>query len=60
MSNIKNPTRIQTANESLDNSKDLGFYSAIANSVKDRLEYLRQNEKNEKNKINNGDKSDKH
>lgn len=45
MSNIKNPTRIQTANESLDNSKDLGFYSAIANSVKDRLEYLRQNEK---------------
>lgn len=57
MSNTKNSTKLQTVNESLDNTKNLGFYTAIANSVKDRLEYLRQNEKN---KINNGDKSDKH
>lgn len=57
MSSTENAQRTQTANEGLDNLKDLGFYSAIANSVKDRLEYLRQNEKN---KINSGDKSDKH
>lgn len=57
MSNTENSQRVQIANESLDNSKDLGFYSAIANSVKERLEYLKQNEKN---KMNSGDKNDKH
>lgn len=44
MSNTENSPRIQTANESLDNTKNLGFYSAIANSAKERLEYLRQKE----------------
>ncbi|MCI6177798.1 MAG: hypothetical protein MSH30_08480 [Campylobacter sp.] len=44
MSNIKNPTRIQVSNESLDYTKNLGIYSAIANSAKERLEYLRKKE----------------
>ena len=50
MSNIKNPTRIQVSNESLDYTKNLGIYSAIANSAKERLEYLRKIEEKEKAK----------
>ncbi|MDY5114788.1 MAG: hypothetical protein SPE49_02285 [Campylobacter sp.] len=40
MSKTENLSRIQPANESLDNTKNLGFYSAIANSAKKRLEDL--------------------
>ena len=50
MSNIKNPTRIQVSNESLDYTKNLGIYSTIANSAKERLEYLRKKEEKEKAK----------
>lgn len=56
MSNTKNSTRIQAANESLDNTKNLGIYSAIANSAKERLEYLRKKEI-EKEKAKQGQKS---
>lgn len=44
MSNTKNSTKLQTVNESLDNTKNLGIYSAIANSAKERLEELRKKE----------------
>lgn len=44
MSNTENSPIIQTANESLDYTKNLGIYSAIANSAKERLEYLRKKE----------------
>lgn len=46
MSNIKNPTRIQVSDESLDNTKDL----EIAKLVKEHLEELRKKEKEEKAK----------
>ena len=44
MPNTENSPRIQAANESLDNTKNLGIYSAIANSAKERLEELRKKE----------------
>lgn len=44
MSNTENSQRVQIANESLDSVKSTGFYTAIANSAKERLEYLRQKE----------------
>lgn len=44
MSKTENLSRIQPANESLDNTKNLGFYTAIANSAKEHLEYLRKKE----------------
>lgn len=56
MSNTENSPRIQPANESLDNTKNLGFYTAIANSAKEHLEYLR---KKELEKANQGQKSGK-
>ena len=55
MSKTENLSRIQPANESLDNTKNLGFYTAIANSAKEHLEYLRKKE--EKEKAKQGQKS---
>lgn len=54
MSNTEN-SPIQVSNESLDYTKNLGFYSAIANSAKKRLEDLYK--KKEVEKANQGKKS---